>query len=362
MYKFIKPSKDASIYKGAVESNTGLDPILEVSKFISGSINSGSIGSGSVLINDFEIIRSLIQFNLDSVANESVETSHLILRVDRADEIPLDYTLYVYPISGSWDMGTSRSKYDSPSNGVTWKYRDFNSLTIWATGSLTGSVYSTYEDGLGGVWYSTPLSTQSFSYQTGDTEMDVFDIVRDWLSGSIQNNGFILKHSNSADSDSKDYGNIKFFSKETHTIYKPKLRIGINDFIYSTGSLHNLNSVDELKVTPKLKTNYKKNTKVRIEIVGRELYPKNTYDKVQQFKQKALPQTSYYEIRDYLTDTIIIPFSQYSRISCNTTNINYIDLDFTDWESNRDYIISFKVDRNGSTEYYYDNFKFRLID
>lgn len=351
MYKFIKPLKDASIYKGAETTNTGLDPILEIGKFVSGSIT-----------DNFEIIRSLIQFDLSSISNISIDSSHLILRSARQEEIPLEYTLYTYPISGSWSMGTGRNKYEATSNGVTWAYRDVGSLIDWFSGSVTGSVYSTYENGLGGVWYTTPMGTQSFSYQMGDTEMNVVDIVRSWLSGSIQNNGFILKHSDAADSDTIDYGNLQFFSKETHTIHKPKLRIGINDFVYSTGSLHNLNSVDELKVIPKLKSSYKKDTVARIEIVGRELYPKNVYDKVQQYKQRVLPQTSYYEIRDYLTDIVIVPFSAYSRISCNTTNINYIDVDFTDWESERDYIINFKIERNGSTEYFYDNYKFRLIN
>lgn len=349
MYKFVKPSKDASIYKGAITSNTGLDPILEVGKFVSGSDN-------------FNIVRSLIKFEFDGISNSSVETAHLILRVDQIEEIPLDYTLYAYPISGSWEMGTGRVDYDKNSYGVTWKYRDINSLTPWGTGIITGSVFSTYTDGLGGVWYTTPVATQSFNYQTGDTEIDVFNIVRDWLSGSTENNGLILKHSNAADVDTTDYGKIQFFSKETHTIHQPKLRIGINDFSYSTGSLMSLTMVDEIKVIPKLKSNYKKNTIAKIEVVGRELYPSNTYNKVHQYKQRALPPTSYYEVRDYLTNTIIIPYSAYSRISCNTTNVNYINLDFTDWESNRDYIISFKVERNGSTEYFYDNYKFRVID
>ncbi len=353
MYKLIKPSKDASIYKGAITSNTGLDPILEISKYISGSLS----GSGS-----FNIVRSLIEFDVSSLTMGSVGSAHLILRVDQIEEIPLQYTLYAYPISGSWEMGTGRVSYDNQSYGVTWKYRDGNSQTVWGSGTITGSVYSTFEDGYGGIWYTTPVSTQSFYYQTGDTEMNILNIVQNWISGTIENNGIILKHSNTADLDQTEYGKIQFFSRDTHTIHTPKLRIGINDFVYSTGSLMNLNSADQLAVVPKLKTNYKVNTKNRIEIVGRELYPTNTYNKVQQYKQRALPKTSYYEVRDYLTNIIIIPFSDYSRINCNTTNINYIDLDFTDWEINRDYIINFKIERNGSVDYFNDNYKFRLVN
>jgi hypothetical protein len=349
MYKFLKPSKDTSIYKGAITSNTGLDPILEVGKFLSGSDN-------------FNIARSLIQFDFSSLVSQSIETAHLILRVDQVDEIPLDYTIYAYPISGSWEMGTGRIDYDKNTYGVTWKYRDANSLTVWGSGVITGSSFSTFDDGLGGVWFVAPEASQSFNYQSGDTELNVIDAVTGWLSGSIPNNGLIIKHSNAADLDQTDYGKLQFFSKETHTIHSPRLRVGINDFTYSTGSLMNLNSAYQLAVVPKLKTNYKVNTKNRIEIVGRELYPTNIYNKAHQYKQRALPKISYYEIRDYLTDTIIIPFSDYSRISCNTTNINYIDLDFTDWEINRDYIINFKIERNGAIEYFNDNYKFRLIN
>ena len=57
-----------------------------------------------------------------------------------------------------------------------------------------------------------------------------------WISGSIPNEGWILKHDSSLENNTTDYRQLKFFSKETNTVYQPKLRIGWDDSNF-TGSL-----------------------------------------------------------------------------------------------------------------------------
>jgi hypothetical protein len=74
----------------------------------------------------------------------------------------------------------------------------------------------------------------------------------------LQNDGMILRFGASQENDTEDYGQLKFFSKETNTIYQPKIRIGWDDSSFSTGSLLPLTS-DELKVNVK---NFKKEYKV----------------------------------------------------------------------------------------------------
>ena len=87
-----------------------------------------------------------------------------------------------------------------------------------------------------------PFGTQSFSYESSDIVMDVSESVSSWIDGDLPNNGFILKHDSSLENDTEDYGQLKFFSKETNTIYQPKLRIGWDDSTYNTGSLTELTS------------------------------------------------------------------------------------------------------------------------
>jgi hypothetical protein len=347
MYKFRKATKDASIYLQTPNQNTGIDSILEVGKYI--------------YLDSFNIVRSVLHFDLSTVT-ESISSADLILKSDQSEELSLNYTLYSYPISGSWEMGIGTYNDGVSTYGVSWNYRDGNSQTLWISGSIGNDVDASYSNGIGGIWYPEYESTYSFLYQSSDTQFNVINTVRAWLSGSIQNNGFIIKHSTDADTNETDYGIIQFFSKETHTIYPPKLRLGVDDFTYTTGSMPSLSSVEQLMVVPKLGSEYKVNSINRILISGRELYPTKRYSTYVSHKYSALPPTSYYEIRDYVTDEIIIPYSEYSKISTDYRIGSYINVDFTDWEINRDYVINFKIERNGLVEYFSNNYRFRVAN
>lgn len=346
MYKFRKPIKDSSIYIQTPNQNTGLDSILEVGKYI--------------YLNSFNIVRSLIQFDISNIV-ENVSSAELILKSNQSEEIPLAYSLYAYPISGSWENGLGTYDDGISTYGCSWNYRDGNSKTPWSVDTIPNDVDASYANGIGGIWYPQYESEYSFLYQSADTTFNVLDTVNAWLDDTIQNNGFIIKHSSEADIDNTDYGLIQFFSNDTHTVHKPKLRIGVDDFIYSTGSMPSLTSVEQLMVVPKLNSEYKIGSISRILIVGRELYPSKRYSNYTSHKYAALPQTSYYEIRDYLTDAIIVPFSEYSKISTDFELGSYINVDFTDWEINRDYVINFEIERNGTVEYFSDNYRFRVV-
>ena len=121
-------------------------------------------------------------------------------------------------------------------------------------------------------------STQSYSYQSSDVNMNVFSIIDSWISGSITHEGFIIKHTTDLlEKDTNDYGQLKFFSKETHTIHQPKIRIGWDD-LFETGSLSALTLTEDIKLnTKRLKKSYKVGTTPKIEVHGRELYPARTF-------------------------------------------------------------------------------------
>ena len=91
------------------------------------------------------------------------------------------------------------------------------------------------------------------------------------------------------------------------------------------------------------------------------LYPIKTF--VKQFAYSTshyLPATSYYQIKDYTSDDIIIPFSDYSKISCDS-NGNYINLNLSNWEADRTYKIEFKVTIDGNTQYFDNDITFRIV-
>lgn len=346
MYYFVTASKDATVYLQQPNQNTGLDEIVEVSKVYYGNVK--------------DVSRILIQFDIqplsESISNNTIQLDNveLILKETESEEIPLNYDILAHPVSQSWEMGIGTRFDEISTSGVTWNFREGDSRLSWLTNGEFESGSTGSFDGRGGVWYTYPSSSQSFMYQTADIQMDVKEIVEYWVSGTLHNNGFIIKYPTSFETDTNDYGILKFFGKETHTIYQPKIRISWDNQTFQTGSLSELESNDIVIGIKGLKDEYKVNKKTKFMVFARELYPLKTFSSEFIYSTvKFLPQTTYYQIRDLNSDDIIIPFSDYSTVSCDS-NGNYIDIDFTNWEANREYKIEFKVVRDGN-EYYYDN-------
>lgn len=343
MYYFVTSSKDATVYLQQPSQNTGRDEILEVSKTYYGNLK--------------DVAHILIKFDTDTLSSKissgevTMSEATLLLKECESDEIPLNYTIYANIVSGSWEMGIGTRFDDITSDGVSWKQRNNNVEWLdddYATG-VTGSL-----NGYGGTWFTGSESTQSFSYESTDINMNVSASLNEWISGTYSNEGFILRHSSVFENDTNDYGQLKFFSKETNTIYQPKIRIGWDDSVFTTGSLTEL-SEDDIKVTFKrLKSTYKVNSKPKVLVFGRELYPLKTYTNEFAYNDvKFLPSTTYYQVKDAITDEVIIPFSNYSKVSCDS-NGNFIRLNLENWETNREYYIEIKVDRDGVVEYFSD--------
>lgn len=343
MYYFVTASKDATIYLQQPSQNTGLDELLEISKTYYGNLK--------------DVAHTLIKFDTTILSSSiasgdvSMSSAELILREAESIEIPIDYTLYAYQISQSWDMGIGTRFDEITTDGVSWNNRTtgvdwlINEYASGTTGSFNGK---------GGTWYTGSAASQSFSYQSSDIEMDVILPMQSWIDGLVPNEGFIIKHDSVLENNTNDYGQLKFFSKETNTIYQPKIRIGWDDSAFETGSLTEL-SEDDIHVTFKrLKSRYKRGSKPEIRVIGREKYPLKTYTNQYSYTDiKYLPSTTYYQIKDAITNEILIPFSDYSKVSCDS-NGNYFKINLSNWEINRDYYIEIKVDRDGSVDYFQD--------
>ena len=352
-YYFLTASKDASVYLQQPNQNTGLDEILEISKVYYGNIK--------------DVSHTLLKFDVGyisaSISNNSISMSaaELILKETKSEEIPLEYTIYANPISGSWEMGTGTRFDNISTQGVTWNYREGDSSLEWLENNFATNTTASINNGGGGTWYTTYNASQTFSYQTTDINMNVISLLRAFISSSVINDGIILKYSTENESDTADYGILKFFSKETHTIYQPKIRIGWDDSVFSTGSLAALTATDIKVGVTNLKKEYKVGTIAKIQIFGRELYPIKTFsDTFGYSTSKYLPTTTYYQIKDFASNDIIIPFSNYSKVSCDS-NGNYIKVNFSNWEANRVYKIEFKIDNNGIVEYFDNDTTFSLV-
>ena len=352
MYYFLTASKDASIYLQQSNQNTGLDEILEVSKVYYGNIK--------------DIAKSLIKFEVGFLSASLVDTSismseaTLVLKETETNEIPLEYTLYVNAVSGAWEMGNG-TRFDNISTaGVTWNYREGDSQLEWIENSLSPQTTSSNANGTGGTWYTQYESSKVYNYETADLIVDVKSILQAWMSGSIQNDGFVIRFGIEEEKDTLDYGQIKFFSKETNTIFQPKIRIGWDDQTYDSGSLTALETEDMI-VSPKLAEEYKIGSIPKIRINAREKYPLKTFVNSFAYQTtKYLPTSSYYQIRDLASDDIIVPFSDYTKLSCDS-NGNYMKVNFSNWEAGRAYKIEFKVVYDGQIYYFDDDNTFRLV-
>ena len=352
-YYFLTASKDASLYLQQPNQNTGLDEILEISKIYYGNIK--------------DVSHALIKFEYGhlsaSISNGTIGFTNatLILKETKSEEIPLEYTIYANPISGSWEMGIGTRFDNINTQGVTWNYREGDTKLEWLENNFETGTTASINNGVGGTWYTNYETYQAFSYKTSDISMDVKNMLKAWMSGSIHNDGMILRFSTSNEIDTSDYGILKFFSKETNTIYQPKIRIGWEDQSFVTASLLPLTSNDIKVGVTNLKKEYKVDSKVKLKIFGRELYPLKTFTNTFSYDTiKYLPKTTYYQIKDVNSEDVIIPFSEYSKIECDT-NGNYIKLNFSNWEAGRTYKIEFKIDMDNDIQYFDEDLTFTLI-
>lgn len=360
-YTFVTSSKDSTIYYNYPQKNTGLDQILEITKTFSN--------------NGYNVSRALIKFNTSDLQSEYTrygtvpDTVRLLLKQTDSRELPIDYTIHVHAVSGSWEMGDGYFVNDITNTGVTWFDRN-KDLESWLEGTSSlqpdvseNNLYPVvHPSGSGGIWYDVPHISQIYSYQSADIDVDVKPIIDIWINGDIENEGFILKYPNEVESDIGNYGTLKFYSKETHTIYQPKLVFGWDIQNYETGSLE-VGDVTQLRVSLRdLKPSYRVGKVARFRMVVKERYPLKTFDTPFPYiEQKCLPPTSYYQIRDFISKDVIIPFSDYSKINCDVDG-NYIDIDFNNWESNRVYSFEFKTIVDGVTTYFDQKITFNLVD
>ncbi len=360
MHKFYTASYDASIYLQQPEQNSGRDEILEVGKLYYGSSK--------------DIARSLIKFNIESISSsihaENISGSwsaYINLKASNSEEVPLEYTIYANAISQSWTMGTG-TKFDNiTSDGVSWKYR--NGIDAWQDNVIAGTAEFTpgttgSANAEGGTWYTGSEASQSYNYESDDVRMDVTNILKLWMSGSIPNNGLIVHHGLDNEANNLDYGVLKFFSKETGTIYEPKLEIVWDNTIFTTGSLQpTTGSAEEgyKVVLLNLKREYPKDQRIKIRVKGRDMYPLKSFGTTFEYDQvKYLPETTYYQLEDYVTNDVIIPFGNYSKISCDSTS-NYFTLDLNTLPIRRTYRIKLKIVESGISTIIDDKLIFEIV-
>jgi hypothetical protein len=355
VYKLF-PTKDASIYSYYPTKNAGLDEILDISLYKSIE-NNGEVSRALLAFSNTEI--SDLLTNKIALSNYK---AYLKLYLANASEIPLDYTLYCHPISGSWNMGVGRAaNIPSTTEGVSWKYRDILSGSSFSLNiNATTSSYNGDNVG-GGSWWtgSNLVATQSFNYLTNkDIELDVTNAI----SSSFYQNGFIIKHSSSLEFTTGSSFETKYFSTDTHTIYPPCLEFRWNDFSYFTGSLTTVQSDNIVISLSNNKKEYQEDSVNRFRVNTRDKFPTRNFQTSSIYlNSKLLPTSSYYAIKDIKTEEFVIDFdTTFTKLSADSSG-NYFDLYMNGLQPERYYQILIKSVISGSTVVLEDNNYFKVV-
>lgn len=318
MIYFVTASKDASVYSLTPTKNTGLDEILTISKHYN-------------RFEERDNARTFIHFDIDNIPSYVTASNvQLHLSLAQPEELAGSYTLYGYPVTESWEMGRGTWPETINTDGINWEIQT-------------------------GVDFTTEVS-QSFTYFGGDVNMNIKPIY-DYWTGST-NYGIRLSHTSSIEESGLEYGVLKFYSKETNTFLQPLMKLQWDDSIFTTGSLLPLSDSQIIIRSKELRDSYNEGNKIKIKVIGRGLYPTKTFTNTFTYNDiKYLPQTSYYAVREEITKRVIVDFSEYTKISCNSDG-NFIVMDTSNFPTNRVYRLLFKVVRDGISEFIDDDLTF----
>jgi len=399
MFRIFYAESDVNLYEHKDTTNTGIDEILEI---------------GNRLDIDGETLkksRSIVKFSMNEIKNALTKYSAnlnsckfiLQLFTSHAKNLPAKYSIDAKITAQPWNNGTGfLSSVPVVTDGASWSepavscsndgqlytsqsivisgsnwiagsdHVRVNNTSLYVSGSGTGGSWL-YQSGSGTFnlsnfnqfYFHQPGLTENedFSYRTTDIFMDVTDAISFWISGSggvsIDNNGFLLKLSNS-DENSSNQSSIRFFSRETHTIYVPRLVMLFDNSEYSD-TLDQIN-LDSYSTYTKIKSEYKDVEIAKIRIYARDKFPSKSPTNLFPIQTiKRLPETTTYAIKDSVTEEYIIPFDDiYNKVSCDSTS-NFIHIDMNSFMPERYYQLQFKIKDGIIDDYIDDQIYFKVV-
>ena len=166
-------------------------------------------------------------------------------------------------------------------------------------------------------------STQSFDVRSvKDIDIPVKEVVSRWYSGSMDNNGFIIKWEDAVEWNTSVQVQpvMQFYSVDTNTIYPPELQLKWKDYSTiltgsATGSIvDTTNLVSSLAENPGYFTPQSVN-RFRFNVAPK--YPIRVYTTASQFTgTNYLPTSSCYAIKDLDTNEFVVDFDDtYTQLS-----------------------------------------------
>lgn len=378
MYRIFYAERDASLYERFPDKNTGIDQILELTKNQSGSIVDGRYRANTfntrILIDfgsEIDVLTSDINTGkIPAIGNSAKSASvYLSLKSSDATDLLQKYNLEAFPISQSWTNGQGYSN-DTPKTtiGTSWHYRDTSNGTYWDTTNSpsSGRLGLTETSNGGGAWStgSTYEASQSFYNQVPDLRMNVTDIVDNWVKGNTTNYGFMVKRPYIDETSGESLGSIKFFGRESHTIFVPRLEVVWDNTVFTNTSSAEIATDSYVPYFKNIKSEYRTSEIAKFRIGVRPEFPAKTYITTSFYLTgERLPTSSFYSIIDSVTNEPIIEYDTLgTKIDCDV-NGSFFKLRMDSFMPERYYKIQLKIERDAGEDIQtYDDFYFKVVN
>ncbi len=364
MHRYFFSVKDTTISSGSnlvdgtdfKDKNFGQDEVLEIKKVFDN--RSFKYPTRALVQFDTSEIQNFLTAN--SISSNQYSASLRLYETKGTSGLSENYKIAAYPLTQEWDDGIGKEN-DEPktTNGCSWKHR------INKPGAEAIDWTSA-----GGTYISADEVTQSFSSESPDINMNITSLVKKWIAGTNSNYGMVLMLSGSTVEPSKTYEthsgsfeDLKFFSKQTNTIYSPKLEIKWDDHITVEGNI--TGSLTQMDVSGNTENymyqlhsrpSYKEDEVVKFRFGARKRYIDKTFSSsIHTISGSYIPEGSgSYSIIDMATNESVVPFSSYTSMSCDTVS-PFFKQDLNTFEPNRSYKILIKVSYDDNQEIIFDD-------
>jgi len=387
VYKLF-PSQDATLYSLFPNMNTGLDEIVEATETSFAYSDPNPQTSRFLVKFSNDDITSAVSLIPQNIFDSGSWKANLQCFIATSTGLQSNTTIQCFPVYGAWDMGTGRY-LDDPiaTNGCSWTWLTYSGSggTQWLTSSYPTNVTASYTSSFnssnqqmypfgGGNWYYTssipslnPISSSvTFGYwDSKDLNLNVTQIVKAWTTGSIPNQGFIVKQAVEFINNKDVQPELKYFSRDTHTIYPPALQISWRDYYWNTGS-STQTILNTLPATLTLANNpgtFYSQSYNRFRINARPEYPIQLWQTESVYLNNYyLPTASYYAIKDLDTNEYVVEFdNQFTQLSADVSS-SYFDVYMNGLEPERYYAILIKSNIAGTVQVFDNQYYFKVIN
>lgn len=369
--KRLIPVQDTFIVSSLPDYNFGKDEILELGT-VSGGV-SRILAKWST--NQIKSCLAKISGNYKAI---------LHLEISEAERLPASVSVIASTLPQLWAEGIGREGdevveganwvhtglYDAEGHAIEWTVPGGATFTAYdgefaiqgpilnildGSGSLVASAEKVADGGGANVWEIENAGQiirfygQELVYVpdlTTDIELDVTEAVAGWSTGEdVDNTGLLIRLGNETECVNYE-ARISFYSKDTHTIYRPYIEIRWDDSEYEPGETTECSSLFGI-FSNNLRKEYTTGDIVKVDLAIKDPYEPRVWSTGSIYQTKhVLPSSSYWGIKDEYTNEMVIDFnSESTKISSNASGSFFI-LDTSNLEPERYYRLLVQVEKD----------------